>query len=133
MELIRRIVEDSDPSIDTQLYFKIAPKRLDEAKAWRLWYLLKSHDGLIYNLDSKTLHNFRIPGYHIVRRPIRLDWIDEGLTSFNQEGDSYMIEVNSAEGACVVGPSSETWLTEMRILLRGSGLCRMLNVSDSSF
>lgn len=132
-ELIRKIIEESEPSIDVQLYFKIHPKKIDEARAWRLWYLLHSHDGIIYNLESRTLHNFRVPGYHIIRRPIQLDWMDAGLSSFNQNGDEYTIEVNSPDGKFFSVPGDESWVTEMRILLRGSGLCRMLNVTDSSF
>lgn len=132
-ELIQRIIEESEPSIDVQLFFKIIPKKINEARAWRLWYLLKSHDGIVYNLESKTLHNFRVPGYHIIRRPIQLDWMDAGLASFNQHGEEYNIEVNSPDGCFFSVPGDDSWVTELRVLLKGSGLCRMLNVSDSSF
>ena len=132
-ELVRKIVEDSNPSIDVQLAFKIKPKKLDEARAWRLWYLLKSHDGIIYNLETETLHNFRIPEMHIVKRPIKLDWLDDGLWSFNQDENEHMIEVYQPSGECIGWPMKAPWLTEMRVLLKGSGLARMINASGWSF
>jgi hypothetical protein len=131
-ELVRWIIEHSSPSIDTQLAFKISPKKIEEARAWRLWYLLKSHDGIIYNLETESLHIFRIPGTHIVRRPIKLDWMDLQMTSFNGDGLEHMLEVTTASGTFVSVPNSDPWLTELRVLLRGSGLARVLNFSGST-
>jgi hypothetical protein len=126
-ELIRKIIELSNPSIDVQLCFKIKPKKLEEAKCWRLWYLLKSHDGLIYNLESKSLHNFRVPGHHIIRRPIELHYHTAGLWVFNDQEDEHIIETISPSGAFSSLSTRDHWATEMRILLRGSGLSRTLN------
>jgi hypothetical protein len=94
-DLIRWIIEHSNPSIDVQLCFKIRPKRLDEAKCWKLWWLLKSHDGIVYNVETKSLHIFRISGFHIIRRPIELNWHTAGLWVFNDTEDEYMLEVDS--------------------------------------
>ena len=132
-ELIRKIIEWSEPSIDVQLCFKILPKKVDERKAWRLWYLLKSHDGLIYNLETKSLHNFYIPGYHIIRRPIELNYYTAGLWVFNDTEDEHMTEVISPSGTFRSFVTKEHWTTEMRVLLRGSGLARMINASGSTF
>jgi hypothetical protein len=132
-ELIRKIIELSEPSIDVQLCFKIHPKKIDEAKAWRLWYLLKSHDGLIYNLESKSLHNFRVQGSHIIRRPIDLNYHTAGLWTFNDTNDEHMVETISSNGSFESHISSDYWATELRVLLRGSGLARVLNVSGSTF
>ena len=132
-ELIRKIIEWSEPSIDVQLCFKIPPKKVDERKAWRLWYLLKSHDGLIYNLETKSLHNFYIPGCHIIRRPIELNYHTAGLWVFNDTEDDHMVEVTSPSGIFSSYVSKDHWATEMRVLLRGSGLARALNFSGSSF
>jgi len=129
-ELIRKIIEESNPSIDTQLCFKIMPKKIDEAKAWRLWYLLKSHDGIIYNLESKSLHNFHIPGFHIVRRPIELNYYNAGLWVFNNQEDEHTVDVISPQGGIHSLFSRTHWATEMRVLLRGSGLARALNYSS---
>ena len=119
-ELIRKIIEASDPTIDVQLCFKIPPKKLNEAKSWRLWYLLKSHDGIIYNLESKSLHIFRIPGFHIIRRPIELSYHTAGLHVFNDQEEEHLLEVTAACG-CFEGKISRlAWTTEMRILLRGA-------------
>jgi hypothetical protein len=130
IELIRKIIESSEPSIDVQLFFKIVPKKFDEAKSWRLWYLLKSHDGLIYNLETKSLHNFRIPGLHIIRRPINLNYYTAGLWIFNDQEDEYMLETISQDGTFQSIVTRHYWATEMRVLLRGSGLARTLNFSS---
>ena len=133
-DLIRKIIEMSEPSIDTQLAFKIRPKKLDEARVWRLWYLLKSHDGLVYNLESQSLHVFRIPGFHIVRRPYHLNRIDQWMTIFNEEEREHTLEITSSDGTYLSCPSHhEPFYTELRVLLRGSGIARALNVTDSSF
>ena len=129
-ELVRKIIERSEPSIDVQLCFKISPKKIDEAKAWRLWWLLKSHDGLIYNLESKSLHNFRVAGSHIIRRPIELNYHTAGLWVFNDTEDEHMIEIISPSGSFHSTVSNAHWATEMRVLLRGSGLARVLNYSS---
>ncbi|BAT22532.1 hypothetical protein [Yellowstone lake phycodnavirus 3] len=128
-ELIQKIIEWSDPSIDTQLFFKIKPKKIDEAKAWRLWWLLKSHDGLIYNLETKSLHNFRVAGSHIIRRPIELNYHTAGLWVFNDTEDEHTIEVTSPLGSFHSCPSHDHWATEMRVLLKGSGLARAINMA----
>lgn len=129
-ELIRKIIEWSEPSIDVQLCFKIPPKKIDEAKAWRLWYLLKSHDGLIYNLETKSLHNFHIPGFHIIRRPIELNYYSAGLWVFNENEDEHVAEVISPSGIFSSYIVHNYWATELRVLLRGSGLARVLNYSS---
>ena len=129
-ELIRKIIEWSEPTIDVQLCFKIPPKKIDEAKAWRLWYLLKSHDGLIYNLETKSLHNFHIPGFHIIRRPIELNYYSAGLWVFNDTEDEHITEIISPSGTFRSFVTRDHWSTELRVLLRGSGLARVLNYSS---
>lgn len=125
-ELIRKIIEESAPSIDVQLCFKIKPKKIPEARAWRLWWLLSSHDGLVYNLESHTLHNFRIPGVHTIRRPVSVVSLDD-LWIFNQEEEPYSLEICTAGGEFLAIPQQNTWITELRVLLKGSGLARVLN------
>jgi hypothetical protein len=119
-DMIRKIIEDSDPSIDVQLAFKIRPKKLDEAKSWRLWYMLKSHDGIIYNLETKTLHSFRFPGFHIIRRNIELSYHTAGLWIFNEAEKDYTFEIVSPCGCFSGRQASDTWVTNLRVLLRGS-------------
>lgn len=132
-ELIRRIILESSPSIDVQLYFKIPPNKIDEAKAWRLWYLLKSHDGIIYNLETESLHILRIPGAYSVRRPIKLDWVDDGMWCFNVNQAEHTMELVTASGGFIMAPSRLPWFTELRVLLRGSGLARVLNFTGATF
>ena len=130
-DLIRWIIEHSDPSIDVQLAFKIKPKRLDEAKSWRLWYLLKSHDGIVYNLETESLHILRIPGCHIVRRPIKLSYHTAGLTVFNDAEEDHLVEYNCHCGAFIAIRQHEAWVTEMRILFKGARPSRELTVADA--
>lgn len=133
-ELVRRIVHESCPTIDVQLAFKINPKKIDDSKAWRLLWLLESHDGIFYNLETESLHIFRIPGTHVVRRPIKLDYIDVDTTSFNQEGHEHMLEITLPSGKFASVPNTNSWLTEFRVLLKGSGLARVISAAmDSSF
>lgn len=121
-ELIRKIIEESEPSIDVQLCFKIPPKKINEAKAWKLWWMLKSHDGLVYNIESKTLHNFFIPGCHIIRRPIELNYHTAGLWVFNDTEDEHMVEVINNDGQFSSNVSRDHWATQLNVLLKGSGL-----------
>lgn len=132
-DLIRRIVHESSPSIDVQLAFKILPKKLSESRVWRIWYLLHSHDGIIYNLESKSLHIFRMAGYHMVRRPIELSHYDDGLYIFNSEQNSHSCEVTCPSGAyCLLPASTDPYITEFRVLLKGSGIARAINVATGS-
>ena len=131
-DLIRTIVILSRPPIDTRLYFNIPPQRFDEARSWRLWYLLKSHDGLVYNLDTKTLHNFIIPGQHIVRRPVEFNRWDQWMTVLNETEQPHSLEIYSRYGDDPVkcsSISSTAFYTEMRVLLKGSGIARCINVA----
>ena len=121
-EIIRKIIELSESSIDVQLFFKIPPKKLKEAKAWRLWWLLKSHDGIIYNIESKTLHNFRVPGFHLIRRPIELNYHTAGLWIFNDKEEEHTFEMISPCGTFQSFITCDHWATEKRVLLKGSGL-----------
>lgn len=130
-DIIRWIIEHSNPSIDVQLYFKIRPKRLDEAKCWKLWWLLKSHDGLVYNLESKSLHIFRVPGCHIVRRPIEMNWHTAGLHVFNDTGDLHMLEYTSPNGSFWSCPMADSLTTEHRVLLKGKPPTRELTIDDA--
>lgn len=134
IELIRKIIESSEPTIDTQLAFKIPPKKIKEDMAWRLWYLLKSHDGLVYNLETESLHIFRVPGHHIIRRPLELSYIDKWMTCFNEDARDHTVEMATPDGKYIVEPNHhEPFYTELRVLLRGSGLARLINASEATF
>jgi hypothetical protein len=128
-EIIRKIILMSDPSIDTRLYFGIPPGKISEDRCWRLWYLLKSHDGLVYNIETKTLHNFIIPGRHIIRRPIEFNSWDQWITALNETEQPHSLEIYYENGDYTVTCSSVAFYTEMRVLLKGSGLARCINVA----
>lgn len=126
-ELIRAIVLLSDPIIDTRLYFRIPPGKISEDRCWRLWYLLKSHDGLVYNIETQTLHIFRIPGSHVIRRPIECNRTDQWMTVFNESGKYHSVEIYSGNGDYMCTPSHAVFYTEMHVLLKGSKLVRCIN------
>jgi hypothetical protein len=109
-EIIRKIIIMSDPSIDTRLYFRLPPKRLDSQRAHDL---LNRHDGIV----SKSLHIFRIPGCHIIHRPVEMDSMDEWFTVFNEGGHAHSIETTTQYGTHVTS-SEDSFYTEMRVLLK---------------
>lgn len=117
-EIVLYIVSLSEASIDTRLYFRIKPNKIDKERALRLWSMLKSHDGIIYNLESQSLHIFRIPGHHIVRRPLVLNSMDRWMTILNEDHHKHTIEDNGV----IVGTSRILWCTEYRVLLT-TGSC----------
>ena len=89
-DLVRKIIDMSD-DIDLRRAFGFQPRKFNEERAWRLWYLLDSHDGLVYDLDTQSLHILRIPGCHVVRRPIKLNYMDRWGCMFNQESESHTV------------------------------------------
>ena len=103
----------SDPSIDTRLYFRLPPKRLDSQRARDLWNRL-SHDGIVYIKESKSLHIFRVPGCHIIHRPVEMDSMDEWFSVFNEGGHAHMIETTTRDGTHVTS-SEASFYTEMRV------------------
>lgn len=129
IHIIEKIIEMSEPSIDIRIAFGIKPKRLDEAKCWRLWWLLKSHDGIVYNLETKSLHMFG--GAHVVRRPISISYHTAGLWIFNDEEEEYTTEITCPCGCFLWEPSSAAWSTDKRVLFRGANPSRELTVEDA--
>ena len=116
-ELIHKIVLLSDPSIDTRLYFRIPPKRFDEEELLRFEFRLFCwHDGIMYNMTSKTLHIFRVPGCHVIHRPVELDAMDEWFSVFNESGERHAIETITQTGTHVTS-SNNVFYTELRVLL----------------
>jgi hypothetical protein len=116
-DLVRKILEMADLSIDTRLAFGLVPKRMSPRRVDQIEILLKSHDGLFYDVISQSLHNFRIEGTHIIRRPIELSSCDDGLTIFNINQGEYALEIYTPAGEFMFDPRIRgAWYTEMRVI-----------------
>ena len=114
---ISKVLHLADLSIDTRRELGLGPRPLAPWRSAHIGWLLQSHDGLFYDRESKSLHNFVIPGTHIVRRPIELSLRDDGLTIFNLRQDEYSLEIYGSVGDYVFRPGVKaTWATEMRVL-----------------
>jgi len=131
-DLVLKIIDMSN-DIDLRRAFGFRPRKINEDRAWRLWYLLRSHDGLVYDMNSQSLHIFRIPGCHVIRRPIELDYVDQGAWMFNQAQKSHAVEITTSAGKyCFVPDATDYFYTECNVLLKGSGLARVINYAGST-
>jgi hypothetical protein len=116
-DLVRRILNLADLSIDTRREFGLGPRRLPPWRAAHIGWLLKSHDGVFYNADTKSLHNFRVSGAHIIRRPVELSLCDDGLMIFNLKQHEYALEIYGPLGDYIFLPGVRaSWATEFRVL-----------------
>jgi hypothetical protein len=115
---ISKVLYLADLSIDTRRELGLGPRRLPTWRSAHIGWLLKSRgDGLFYDQESRALHNFVIPGTHIVRRPIELSLCDDGLTIFNLRQEEYSLEIYGPTGDYVFSPGVRTsWATEFRVL-----------------
>jgi hypothetical protein len=105
--------------IDVRIAFNILPEKLEQKRIWRIDYLLNSHDGIIYNLESKSLHVFN-QGYHMIKRPLEFN---NFTNVFNENCEDYMMEITSPNGVYINFPHhGEPVHTNLRVLLRGSSL-----------
>jgi hypothetical protein len=132
-DLVLHIIDISD-DIDLRRSFGFKPRKINEDRAWRLWYLLRSHDGLVYEMETKSLHILRIPGCHVVRRPIELNYVDKWAWMFNQDEKSHTVEITTSDGRyCFIPDATDHFYTEMNVLLKGSGIARVINCAGSTF
>ena len=116
-ELVRKILELADLSIDTRRAFGLGPRRLPPWRSAHIGWLLKSRgDGIFYDERTKSLHNFRVPGAHVIRRPVELSMCDDGLTIFNLRQHEYALEIYSPSGDYMFLPGVRAaWATELRV------------------
>jgi len=117
-DLVRKILNLADLSIDTRWEFGLGPRRLHAWRSAHIGWLLKSRgDGLFYDWESKALHNFVVPGTHIVRRPVELSQSDDGLTIFNLNQKEYSLEIYGPGGDYTFTPGLKAaWATELRVI-----------------
>ena len=121
-----RIISFMD--IDTRRAYGILPGKLDEARCWKMWYLLKSHDGLIYDTKTQTLYNFfTYPKCWTIHRPVELsamvpeqpDSSDWCISLFNLEIKSFVSEIFHVGGGYQFIPDkNDPWTTELKVLLK---------------
>ena len=128
-ELVRKILGHArkDMSIDTRRALGFRPRKIPESFAWKLWYLL-NHDGLFYNLDTRALHNFRVPGVHMIRRPVEIAWLDDDLIIFNLQHELHTLEITTSNGVYLCQPNqTEPFTTECKVILKGGGVLPVMN------
>jgi hypothetical protein len=113
-EILRYVTD-----IDVRLAFKICPGKIDQEKAISLWNRLTCHDGIIYNLETTTLHYFE-NGMYSNRRPINITYIDKFTCLFNEFESPYNLEIVYPNGTCI-GSSGHTEpiFTSGRVLFKG--------------
>lgn len=132
IELVIKIIEYARDgmSIDARLAFNLRPKKIPESIGAKLWYLLRN-DGLFYNLDTKTFHNFRVPGIHMVRRPVDISFLDYDLAIFNLYQHEHELEIttDSGEYTCIPG-RTDSFATEKRVILKGGGIAPLIGTGN---
>ena len=113
-ELIQKIIEYTD-DVDVRLDFKIRPKKIAPKKIFDLDTLLRSHNGIFYNLVSKSLHIFRVQNVHLIRRPIEIHSMDEWGTVLT---GVHVLEMTHESGEYFVsGPVDDVYFTELKVKL----------------
>jgi hypothetical protein len=113
-EIVRKIMDMADLSIDTRRAFGLPPRRLGPWRIAHIDWLLTRHAGIFYFSETKSLHNFRVPDMHIVRRPIDVSQTDDDLTIFNLNQKEYSLEIYSNVFLLAPGIKS-TWATELPV------------------
>ena len=118
----------SHMDLDTKRTLGIPPKKIKEEDCWKLYYTLKSHDGLIYDTQTKTLYNFfTYPSVWSIHRPVELsmqlpeqaDCSNWCMSLFNLERESFTTEIFYEDGRYLFLPDvSEPWVTELKVLLK---------------
>lgn len=120
-DLIRTIVLLSKPSIDVLVAFRLPPRKIHDARTRHLDNLLwGAREGLVYHMHTNSLHIFRIPGHHLVRRPVKLDMHDEWMTILNQDEKEHILEITQPDGKHYIVYSSASFVTELPLLLKDS-------------
>jgi len=97
--------------IDTRRELGLLPRRI------KSWPKIELNKGIVYNITTCTLYNFRPEGFHEVRRPVTLDIVNDGLMVFNLYEFPYVYEAYSDDGAVMMDPvASSSWATEFKVL-----------------
>jgi len=110
-DMVREILSRVD-DIDVRIKFKIKPRKIKRDS-------ITLNDGIIYNSETKSLHIFSNPQFHIVRRPIEFNFMVHGITYFNLDRNPHTIETTFSNGANLVLPGeTESFATKSRILVR---------------
>jgi hypothetical protein len=119
-DIVLKIIDMTD-DIDLRRAFGLRPRKLDASRYRDILYALQKRDGLVYNVDTQSLHIFRIPGCSVVRRPIKLDYMDQWGAVFNLERKVHEVEITCSSGNhCTVPVSTDFFYTEFKVLLSSS-------------
>jgi len=109
-DMVREILSRVD-DIDVRIKFKIKPRKIKKD-------LIRLNDGVIYNSETKTLHIFSNPQFHIVRRPIEFNFTWNGISYFNIDRNHHAIECIFSNGANLIMPcETESFVTDKKLCL----------------
>lgn len=99
--------------IDTRRELGLLPRRITT------WPKIELHEGIVYNMTTATLYNFRPEGFHEIRRPVTLDIVNDGLVIFNLYELPYVYEAYGDNGTVITDPiACSSWATEHKVLFK---------------
>jgi hypothetical protein len=113
-QIKEKILHMAHLDIDTRLALKLRPLRMNTKYRE---YLISTRRMFVYNESSQSLHTFMSPGYHVIRRPLKLDYWGEDVSIFNENNDTFWYEVTDPEGRHVMLPDhTETLYIRSQII-----------------
>ncbi len=110
-----KILNMAHLDIDTRIALKMKPAKIDNRCFERLFLFRKM---FIYNEETQSLHSFLHSGYHLIRRPIHLDYCDQNISVFNDNNDTFWFEVTAPDGKYVILSNHHETVYVMTNLIR---------------
>lgn len=116
-DIIWKILYMADLPIDTRLALGMKPRRIHSDILNDLSLKLQSHEGYIYNTESKSLHVF-LHEFHIIMRPIEMSFRTDVYTVFNEDEEYFSIEIVYPDGRFYSNIIDDTFIVKSKILLK---------------
>ena len=113
--LKEKILRMAHLDIDTRLALKVKPYRIGTRYCE---YLFSTRRMFVYNEETQSLHCFMNPGYHVVRRPLKLNYWGENISIFNEDNETFWLEITAPDGRNVMLPDHNETLYLRSHLIR---------------